>query len=120
MEVDNVVSQFDELYNDVLKKDQMDLHVRYLDSITTRDYISQFLGKAASKNVLEKFKQCMSGIDRDKLLQVSMNGSDVNTSFLWMLPKQRAKRGGTFWRGVYWKLWLAYSSQFIQTWRKFN
>ena len=56
----------------------MDLHVRYWDSVTNtviaRYYSSEFLGKAASKDVLEKFKKCMTGINEDKLLQVSMDG----------------------------------------------
>ena len=59
-ELDHVVCQFDESHNDVMKKGQMDFHVRYWDSVTntviTRYYSSEFLGKAASKDVLEKFK----------------------------------------------------------------
>ena len=88
MKVDHIVSQFDESYN-VLKKCQIDLHVRYCDfttnTVTTWYYNLQFLGKAASKDVLEKFKQCMSGIDQDKFLQ---DGPNVNTSFLSMLSKE--------------------------------
>ena len=92
-ELDHVVCQFDESHNDVMKKGQMDLHVRYCDSVTntviTRYYSSEFLGKAASKYVLEKFKKCMPGINEDKLLQVSMNGPQVNTSFIAMLNEDR-------------------------------
>ena len=76
-----------------LKKGQMDLRVRYWDSatnnVTTQYYNSQFLGEAACKDLLEKFKQCMGRIDQDMLLQVSMDGSNVNTSFLSMLSKER-------------------------------
>ena len=71
----------------------MDLRVRYWDSstnnVTTQYYNSQFLGEAACKDLLEKFKQCMCRIDQDKLLQLSMDGSNVNTSFLSMLSKER-------------------------------
>ena len=92
LELDHVVCQFDESHNDVMKKGQMDLYVRYWDSVTntviTRYYSSEFLGKAVSKDVLEKFK-CMTGINEDKLLQVSMDGPRVNTSFIAMLNEDR-------------------------------
>ena len=45
--------------------------------------------KATSKDVFEKFKQCMTGLDQEKLLQVSMDGPSVNNSFLLMLNKER-------------------------------
>ena len=64
----------------------MDLHVRYwdisMDMVTTRYYNSEFLGKAAATDVLENFRKCMSALDENTMLQVSMDGPHVNTSFL--------------------------------------
>ena len=91
-EVDHIVCQVDETYNDVLKKSQMDLHVRYwstaTNAVTTRYYTSEFLGKATSKDVFETFKQFITDRDQEKLLQVSMDGPNMNNSFLLMLNKE--------------------------------
>lgn len=71
----------------------MDLRVRYWDSrtttVATRYYNLKLLGKAPFKDVLEKFKQCE--IDQDKLLQLSMDGPNVNTSILSMLSKEQGE-----------------------------
>ena len=50
------------------------------------------MSKATSKNVFEKFKQCMTGLDQEKLLQVSMGGPNMNNAFLSMLKKERKER----------------------------
>ena len=50
------------------------------------------MGKAAAKDVLKTFKECVNGMDEDKLLQVSMDGPNVNTSFLTSLNKERMDR----------------------------
>ena len=67
MELEHYVGLFDESYNDIVKKGQMDLHVRYwntsLNTVKTRYYNSQFMGKAAAKDVLKTFKECVSGMD---------------------------------------------------------
>ena len=57
-----------------------------------RYYNSQFMGKAAAKDVLKTFKECVNGMDEDKLLQVSMDGPNVNTSFLTSLNEERMDR----------------------------
>ena len=79
-------SLFDESYNNIVKKGQMDMYIRYwntsLNTVQTRYYNSQFMGKAAAKDVFKTFKECVNGMDEDKLLQVSMDGPNVNTSFL--------------------------------------
>ena len=96
MELEHYVGLFDESYNDIVKKGQMDLHVRYwdtsLNTVKTRYYNSQFMGKAAAKDVLKTFKECVNGMDEDKLLQVSMDGPNVNTSFLTSLNEERMDR----------------------------
>ena len=86
VELKHYVCLFDESYNKVVKKGQMDMHIRYwetsLSAVKTRYYNSQFMGKAAAKDVLKTFKECVNGMDEDKLLQVSMDSPNVNTSLL--------------------------------------
>ena len=83
MELEHYVCLFDESYNNIVKKGQRDMHMRYwdtsLNTVKTRYYNSQFMGKATAKDVLKTFKECVNGMDEDKLLQVSMDGPNVNT-----------------------------------------
>ena len=69
------------------------MHILYWDTslytFKTRYYNSQFKGKAAAKDVLKTFKECVNGMDEDKLLQVSMDGPNVNKSFLTSLNEER-------------------------------
>ncbi|XP_047143255.1 uncharacterized protein LOC124817348 [Hydra vulgaris] len=71
----------------------MDLHVRYWneESITvcTRYYTSEFMRKAAAPDILNMFKSCMTGLNAEKMFQVSMDGPNVNKLFLEMLNKER-------------------------------
>ena len=47
--------------------------------IKTRYITSEFLGKAAASDVLAKFHSCLTGcLDKNNLLQVSMDGPNVN------------------------------------------
>ena len=75
-EVEHFVGLFDESRNHVITKSQMDLHVWFWDSTTnsvkTRYFNSQFLGKATTTDILKSFKSCMNGLDKEKLLQVSI------------------------------------------------
>ena len=69
------------------------MHIRYwdtsLNTVKTRYYSSQFMRKAAAKDVLKRYKEFVNGMDEDKLLQVSMDGPNVNTSFLTWLNEER-------------------------------
>ena len=75
-------------------------------------------GKAAAKDVLKIFKECVSGIDEGKLLKVSMDSPNVNTSFLTSLNKGE-NGSGTKSPCFTWFLWASYNTQLIQTWRKY-
>ena len=92
--MDYFVGLFDESYNHVSKKSQMDLHVRYWDcvknEVVTRYYSSQFLGKASAQDVYEKFTKCCPVLDVNKLLQVSSGGPNVNLAFLNILNEKRS------------------------------
>ncbi|XP_065665582.1 uncharacterized protein LOC136087006 [Hydra vulgaris] len=73
--LDNFVCLFDESYNKVVKKGQMDLHVRYWNeesnTVCTRYYTSEFMGKAAAPDILNMFKSCMIGLNDEKMLQAN-------------------------------------------------
>ena len=66
-ELDQIFCQFNESYNQVVKKSQMGLHVRYWDSslemVKTRYYNSKFLGKAGAVNIIINFRKCINGLE---------------------------------------------------------
>ena len=67
----------------------MDLHVHFWgienNCIVTWYFNSKFLGKAASQDIYEKFNECMSELNENKLLQVSSDRPNVNLAFLDLL-----------------------------------
>ena len=87
---------FDESYSNIVKNGRIDMHIRYwntsLNAVKTRFYNSQFMGKAVANDVLKIFKDCVNGMDEDKLLQVSVDGPNLNTSFLTCFSEERMDR----------------------------
>lgn len=83
------VIAFDESLNKIAQRGQMDMSIRFWDSNTneavTRYYTSAFLGHATAEVLLEEFLKALSGLDLHKLLQVSMDGPNVNIKFLRLL-----------------------------------
>lgn len=63
----------------------MDCHVRYYDcathQVTTRFITSSFLGHAKASDLKEAFQDNCKRLDPQKLLQVSMDGPNVNLKF---------------------------------------
>ena len=90
--LDNFVRLFDESYNKIVKKDQMDLRIRFWNeesnTICTRYHTSEFMGKAAAPDILNMFESCMTGLNDEKMLQVSMDGPNVNKAFLSVLNEK--------------------------------
>ena len=88
-----IVPCFDESYNSVIKKGQMDVVVRYwdvrLNKVNTCYVKSEFIGKAAANDVLAKFEAASSELDRTKFIQVSSDRPNVNLKFLELLCKKR-------------------------------
>ena len=62
----------------------MDLHNWFWNeesnTVCTR-YTSEFMGKAAAPDILKMFKSCMTGLNDEKMLQVFMDGPNVNRPF---------------------------------------
>ena len=84
---ENFVVGFDE----VVKKGQIDVWIHFWDSskefgcVTTRYIDSVFLRHAYAQDLLDGFLKCLSKLNMEKLLQVSMDGPNVNSKYLKML-----------------------------------
>ncbi|XP_062541413.1 uncharacterized protein LOC134209440 [Armigeres subalbatus] len=85
-ECDFFVAGFDESLNKVTKKQQMDINIRYWDklsnSVITRYLTSQFLTRSRATDLLEAFQDGLKMLNLKKLVQVSMDGPNVNWAFL--------------------------------------
>jgi len=81
-----VVVCFDEALNKIAQRGQMDIVVRFWDDcgniVVTRYLTSVFLGHATAKDLEEKFKQGLAGVNLHKVVQISMDGPSVNWKFL--------------------------------------
>ena len=79
------VSCFDECYNSITHNKQFDMHVIYFDESTrrvTRKYLtSQFIGHGDAKSLLSHF-EVLENLDIKNLVQISMDGPNVNWKFL--------------------------------------
>ena len=76
---------FDESYNTTTKNEQMDFSVRFWDEekqqIVDRYLGSQFLGHARASDLLNNFNEGISNLDNKKMIQISMDGPNVNLKF---------------------------------------
>lgn len=76
---------FDESLNKFVQRGQMDLCIRFWDvnfqKVSTRYWNSVFLGRATADHLLDGFIQGLS-LPLGNILQVSMDGPNVNLSFM--------------------------------------
>ena len=88
-----IVISFDESYNNVIKRGQMDVLVRFWDSIVNKvstQYVNiEFLGKYSASDVLQKFKDAYFELPKQKCIQISSDGPNVNLKFLNLLNEKR-------------------------------
>lgn len=81
-----VVIGFDESLNKITQKQQMDISVRFwdleCDEVVTRYYTSVFLGKSTAAHLLSSFKDGVKNLSLNNILQISMDGPNVNFKFL--------------------------------------
>ncbi|XP_021706443.1 uncharacterized protein LOC110678141 [Aedes aegypti] len=81
-----VVVGFVESLKKTTKNQQMDLNIRFWDDaknqVVTRYLTSKFLGRSRAVDLLAAFKEGLGEIPLIKLLQVSMDGPNVNWAFL--------------------------------------
>ena len=88
----SVVVLFDEAFNSVSNAKQLDVHVSYFDNtenlVHSYYYGSQFLGHATAQYQLKSFKTVFKNLDYvNRLIQVSMDGPNVNWKFLEILEE---------------------------------
>lgn len=81
----HLVVGFDESHNKIVQKGQMDVSIRFWNSksseVCVRYFGSAFLGHATAEDLLKGFTETLREIDLKKLLQVSMDGPNVNLKF---------------------------------------
>ena len=83
---DFLVLGFDESLNKIVQKGQMDVFIRFFDpetnQVCTRYYNSSFLGHSTADDFMNSFKNASEGLDYEEMLQISMDGPNVNKKFL--------------------------------------
>ena len=72
---------------------QMDLHVRLCDcdKAVTRYLTSEFMGHATAVDMVEVFNKATEGLNCKSLLQLSMDGPNVNWKFHELINSQLEK-----------------------------
>ena len=87
------VISLDASLNEVTESEQINYYITYWDStrsrVETRYLTSTFLGHARSDDLLIAFLDCTRFLDESKILQVSMDGSWINWSYLKALGRRR-------------------------------
>lgn len=76
----NYVLLFDESLNHHQQQKQLDVHIRFWDEgqIRTRFLTSKFLGHGTSDVLFKELEDCCSDIGKSRLIQLSMDGPNVN------------------------------------------
>ena len=73
---------FDEAFNEISKKGQMDLVIRFWDSsvnqVTSRYLSSSFMGHSTAQDISEHFLEASNELKLCNLMQISMDGPNVN------------------------------------------
>lgn len=81
-----IVIGFDESLNKVSQRQQMDINVRFWDDVkdevSVRYFTSAFLDRSRAVDLLEAFQKAMTPLESKKILQISMDGPNVNFKFL--------------------------------------
>ena len=85
---------FDESMNRILQRGQMDLHVRYWCDTKkiacTRYWTSVYTEKATALDLFNCFCQGMAELELNSILQLSMDGPNVNWALLDLLKEERS------------------------------
>lgn len=91
------VVSFDESLNKISQKQQMDIVIRFWDlnneQVSTRYLTSAFLTGAKAVDLLNNFKSALEGVNMKNMVQVSMDGPNVNFAFLRELKSDLKESG---------------------------
>ena len=87
------VISFDESLNTELHEEQMDFLVRYFhkDKVTCRYITSGFLGHTRAEDLKMKFKEGIIELEKKKMLQISMDGPNVNWKLYDSIVEKRSE-----------------------------
>ena len=70
----------------------MYLHIRFWDSdkdiVAITYYSSEFVAKSSANDICSHFEQCLGPLEKEKLLQVSSDGANMNLLFLKVLTEK--------------------------------
>ena len=85
------VISFDESFNEELEKEQMDFIVRYFKDgeVKSRYLSSGFLGHTTAKDLKRALEECTEKLDLTNLIQVSMDGPNINWKMLDLIVEDR-------------------------------
>ena len=85
------VISIDESFNEELENEQMDFIVRYFKDgeVKSRYLSSGFLGHTTAKDVKRAFEECTEKLDLKNLIQLSMDGPNVNWKMLDLIVEDR-------------------------------
>ena len=76
---------FDESLNKETKNEQMDFSIRYWDmetqQVCDQYFTSKFIGHAKANDLLQCFRDVTAKLKPQKILQISMDGPNVNQKF---------------------------------------
>lgn len=84
---------FDESLNEILQREQLDIHIRFWDAenqeAITRYYDSKFLRRPNAENLLKQTMESIGTFNQDRFVQLSMDGLNVNWKVLNLLNADR-------------------------------
>ena len=84
---------FDETLNKVTQQEQMDIYVSFWNSdrkrVELRYFETDFMGRTTANDPINSFQSKLEPFSATKLLQVGMDGSNVNWSFYNKLNNER-------------------------------
>ncbi|XP_066936367.1 uncharacterized protein [Clytia hemisphaerica] len=87
------VLSYDESLNAFNQKSEMDILIRYFDEtdklVKTRYFDSCFLGHATSADLKNNLDESVKKLDTNKLVQIGMDGPNVNLSLLKLVQEER-------------------------------
>ena len=90
---------FDEAFNKISKKGQMDIIIRFWDSsmnkVCFRYLFSSFMGHSTAEEIMNNFLKASSEMKLCDLVQVSMDSPNINWSFLEQLSSDLHDEYGT-------------------------
>ncbi|XP_049267935.1 uncharacterized protein LOC125756916 [Rhipicephalus sanguineus] len=96
--VPHVVVAFDEFLNKIAQKEQMNVLIRFWDPadgvVKTRYLTSCFLGHTCAEDLAAAFKKATENIEPAKILQLSMDGPNVNLKLLKSLKEELSASDG--------------------------